>query len=574
MKNFESVIKDTINTLEHLGISDRFQGSNSLPPQNQTTAVYNSGYAQWNYGQAHALFPQVGYPRVVHPSEQTGKLVYPPYNQNGDHLFDFSYAGYNEGWTPLPQPSEVMTTMKLAPGDGQQDDADRIQDAINQISKLPQNPSGFRGSLSLSAGIFYVGHPIEIIQSGIILRGDAAGGTTIQATSAIDPLKAQYLIRVSGEGNEMARKRVAIIDEYVPVGSMKVKVKEPKRFKIGDQIVVAANFNQEWIRQVGMDVIHPKGDTTKNNGWKPGRFDSFRRVMHIDEKSGDIYLNAPLTVSIAKWAGGGHVEAYTSKRVALVGIENLQFIYPTNRDRGPDEIMRGEKGKVKDYRFAAEMFANYVLKVDNAENCWIRNVRSVWFRNFAQLGTNTLTITLEGCQHTYPTAAPTKNPSLVGQFAFEISGQLILIDRCHTEMSFHAYSYKARICGPNVIHQSTSVGRAGDVGPHMKWSSGQLYDSCNFEGALIIQDRFDAGSGHGWSGANSVVWNTVAHAGMIIQQPPTAQNFVIGSSEKKGKPRMPQHPWAWTESEGKKVNPPSLYLAQLHERRRTSAQSS
>jgi hypothetical protein len=57
--------------------------------------------------------------------------------------------------------------------------------------------------------------------------------------------------------------------------------------------------------------------------------------------------------------------------------------------------MRGEKGKTKDYRFAAEMFANYVFKMDNAENCWIRNVRSVWFRNFAQLGTNTLTITLE-----------------------------------------------------------------------------------------------------------------------------------------------------------------------------------
>ena len=43
---------------------------------------------------------------------------------------------------------------------------------------------------------------------------------------------------------------------------------------------------------------------------------------------------------------------------------------------------------------------------------------------------------------------------------------------------------------------------------------------------MIIQDRFDAGSGHGWSGANSVVWNTVAHAGMVVQKPPTAHNFL------------------------------------------------
>lgn len=45
-------------------------------------------------------------------------------------------------------------------------------------------------------------------------------------------------------------------------------------------------------------------------------------------------------------------------------------------------------------------------------------------------------------------------------------------------MSFHAYSYKARICGPNVVHQSTSVGRAGDVGPHMKW--------CKFHCAYLV----------------------------------------------------------------------------------------
>jgi hypothetical protein len=394
MKSFEAAIKNTIQNFEQLGVADRNPGINQYQPPNQTTASYNPGYGQWATFQAPALFPQVEYPSIVHPSEQTGKLVYPPYNESGDHLFDFSYAGYNEGWTPLPNPTS-QATVTLNPGDGNADDADRIQEAINQISKMPLNELGFRGSLLLNAGIFYVGHPIEISQSGIVLRGDAAGGTTIQATSAIDPTKAQYLIRISGEGNEMARKRIAIVDEYVPVGSMKVKVADAKRFKVGDLVVVGANFNQEWVRKIGMDVIHPKGDTSKNNGWKPGRLDSFRRVTHVDVQSGELYLNAPLTVGIAKWAGGGHVEAYKSKRVTLVGVENLQFTYPTNRDRGPDEIMRQEKGKVKDYRFAAEMFANYVFNMDNAENCWIRNVRSVWFRNFAQLGTNTLTITLE-----------------------------------------------------------------------------------------------------------------------------------------------------------------------------------
>lgn len=58
---------------------------------------------------------------------------------------------------------------------------------------------------------------------------------------------------------------------------------------------------------------------------------------------------------------------------------------------------------------------------------------------------------------------------LVGQFAFEISGQLILIEHCHVEYSFHAYSYKGRVPGPNVVYRSDCVARNGDVGPHTKW---------------------------------------------------------------------------------------------------------
>ena len=58
---------------------------------------------------------------------------------------------------------------------------------------------------------------------------------------------------------------------------------------------------------------------------------------------------------------------------------------------------------------------------------------------------------------------------LTGQFAFELSGQMILIDRCHAEYNFHSYSYKGRVPGPNVVYQSSCVAKNGDVGPHMKW---------------------------------------------------------------------------------------------------------
>lgn len=45
----------------------------------------------------------------------------------------------------------------------------------------------------------------------------------------------------------------------------------------------------------------------------------------------------------------------------------------------------------------------------------------------------------------------------------------------------------------------------------------------------------------------------------------------VGSSSKRGKARVPEHDWAWEEHPDRKVNPPSLYMAQLHERRRKAA---
>ncbi|CAO3613704.1 unnamed protein product [Cunninghamella echinulata] len=354
----------------------------------------------------------------------------------------------------------------------------------------------------------------------------------------------------------------------LPVGSTQLTIKHAdRRYKRGDIIIVAIQFNDNWIKAIGMDIIHPKGDTTKNNGWRPGKFEHFRRIVAIQ---GDIItLNSPLTTRLEKKYGGGYVELYQSSRIDNIGLQHLVFIDRRNSQKNKEDIMRDEKSKVKDYRFAAEMFDQVLIEMNHAENCWVKQVTSVWWRNFIRLGTNTLAITLSNCSHTFPSGNSTAKQSIipiVGQFGFEISGQLILVEHCHVENSFHAYSYKGRIPGPNVIYKSECTGKLGDVGPHMKWSSGQLYDNCNFEGQMIVQDRYDAGSGHGWSGANCVIWNTVAHSGMVVQKPPTAQNFLFGSSSARGKARIVHHPWAWEELPDTRVYPPSLYLAQLHDR--------
>jgi hypothetical protein len=86
-----------------------------------------------------------------------------------------------------------------------------------------------------------------------------------------------------------------------------------------------------------------------------------------------------------------------------------------------------------------------------------------------------------------------------------------------------------------------------------------LWDNIDAPGGEInIRDRGNSGTGHGWAGANQVVWNCVAR-GMIIEDPPTAQNWAIGcKGEHKGDGK-------W-ESIGDPVLPHSLYLAQLKDR--------
>ena len=76
---------------------------------------------------------------------------------------------------------------------------------------------------------------------------------------------------------------------------------------------------------------------------------------------------------------------------------------------------------------------------------------------------------------------------------------------------------------------------------------------------LRAQNRRYSGSGHGWAGANFVLWNCKA-AGMTVQQPPTANNFAIGCVVENASGN------GYWESKNAPVAPRSLYLRQLEDR--------
>lgn len=154
------------------------------------------------------------------------------------------------------------------------------------------------------------------------------------------------------------------------------------------------------------------------------------------------------------------------------------------------------------------------------------------------------------------------------RYNFALAGQLTLVQRGHAETARHAFVVDSRVPGPNVFLDCDSINEFATSEPHHRWSVGGLFD--NIKANIAIQDRAWLGSGHGWAGANYVAWNT--EGDLVVQQPPTAQNYAIGHVGRKVNPFVPnsddrrQRLDGYWEKHGQHVSPRSLYLQQLQER--------
>ncbi len=140
--------------------------------------------------------------------------------------------------------------------------------------------------------------------------------------------------------------------------------------------------------------------------------------------------------------------------------------------------------------------------------------------------------------------------------------KLVLFNRCNSDDGRHDYVTGSTTVGPNVFLEGHTTRANSESGPHHRWAVGTLFDRLvieGAEGALSAYDRSYLGSGHGWSGAYQVFWNSRAPF-MRCEQPPTAHNWNVGSIA----PRR-SGDCAWT-SFGAAVTPASLYRAQLSDR--------
>ncbi|MDP6039681.1 MAG: hypothetical protein QGG64_14115 [Candidatus Latescibacteria bacterium] len=485
--------------------------------------------------------------KLVYPGED-GKLVYTP-DEECNVIPDFSHCGYMGGGVALPDVPVVMAVEPLAEGD----DTERLQAAIDEVSERAVDGNGFRGTLLLKRGEYRVGGTLEVRASGVVLcgEGDGEDGTILIATGQ----GKRTLIEFEGRGRnprEVKGTRQAIADDYVPVGARTFEIADASGFAARDQVVVHRPSTAEWISAIGMDRIEMPKPTVVQ--WKPGTYDfHFDRIVTA-VGGNQITIDAPMGNAIEREFGGGSIYKYEFPgRIEQVGIENL---------RGVSEFDASEKDRRREDEFIDEDHAWNFVVFSKVKNAWARNVTSVHFGYACvTIGSQAKWMTVQDCQCLDPVSMITGSR----RYSFPIHGQLSLVQRCYTRRGRHDYVLHARVPGPNAFVDCVADIAHSDTGPHHRWSICTLFDNVIVNGnAINVQDRQSSGTGHGWAGAQKVLWNCEAES-FIVQKPPTSQNYAIGCIGKKREGKHKREDAYW-ESHGEKVTPRSLYLKQLEDR--------
>jgi hypothetical protein len=459
-----------------------------------------------------------------------GRLVYKT-DADGNHIMDFSTAGYMGGGVALPT---VAAKVTLSPSGG--DDKTPIQNAIDQVSAMPL-VNGFRGAVVLSAGTFKANGSLTVAASGVAVRGagSGAGGTLINCSGS-------SLFRIMGGGSFSTGNSVNIADAFVPSGAMSLNVSSASGFAVGNTILITKTVTKAWLHYIGMDSLMNGGvaDTWLAVGTD---ITTDRTIAGISGNK--ITFDGPITDNFdSEYQGSpvGTVAKYTfSGRLTQCGLEDLKIVAPADTSSFPS------------------------ITMDSVMDCWVRNIVIQDGVNCVSVRKCSRRITFDNViiNHTVPTT----NPAL--PMDFTCRGTQLLFNRCRTNgVGSWCWTTGSIGTGPMVVLNFKSTQTTG-IEPHQRWSTGILADCDSIPNSdqthqgISFRNRGTYGSGHGWTTGWSVAWNAIAPYFLVSNAPGTI-NWAIGGFGTKTT--------ISGDSDGiydhfnSTVAPKSLYLQQLLER--------
>ena len=469
---------------------------------------------------------------------------FPAADEQGNIIPDFSRVGYRWGDQSIPD-VPVVETLE-APADGS-DAHTLIQQAIDRVSSLPLT-GRWRGAILLKKGVYNISASLKIQESGIVLRGEGydANGTVLVATG-----KSQYNLIVFSSGttrmipSSPTGSIMNVKEDYVPVGRFWVTVTDPQRFSVGDQVILYRPASEQWISDIRMDQIEEREGTVQ---WDPQQY-VVKMERVITMICGDtLHFDNPCVMALERKYGGGAVYKYRyEKRLEECGVENmlLRSYYASDTD--------------EDHGWSA-------IEMKTVEHSWVRDVHSEYFGfGLVTIASSSKNITVADCECREAKSVITGSR----RYSFNVNGSLNLVIGCRAFDGRHDYVTGSRQAGTNAFVRCTARRTHADIGPHQRWNMGTLYDNIDTDGEINVQDRQYYGTGHGWAGANQVLWNCTADR-VAVQSPwASAKNYSIGTIGQKtpGDFRTPERPDGVWIAAGRHVDPGSLYEAQLELRR-------
>ena len=479
-----------------------------------------------------------------------GRLIARP-DALGNRILDESGVGYKGGLVPLPSTNVVPVKITVTPVAG--DNVSNIQAAINYVSTLPLDANGFRGAVLLSNGVYQCASTINIKASGVVLRGMSSNtngsGTVLRATATT-----QYtLVEITGSGSASSGTTHTITNLYVPVGARSFYVDNTSGLSVGAEVFVRRVATTNWIHDLGMDLLGPPPDVP----WTASGYmmDMDRVITHIEDNH--IFVDAPITCAIDARYANGTIRPFTwSGLITNVGVEHIF---------GKSDYFGGTTNETHGWTF---------IQFDKTVNGWARDVNSQYFGySCVNLNSGDKFITVQDCQSLDPISIITGSR----RYAFVMNGaQYCLVKNCYTREDRHQFVTQALTIGPNVFVDGTSDNAHAEAGPHQRWATGILWDNIIVHGNNNdIQNAGNYGTGHGWEGASCVIWNNAAN-GFIVQNPPGANNWLIGSvgpiqngtAWNIGYTNMQHAPGNYDSSGSTATNvfPDSIYFSQLQDR--------
>ncbi len=445
---------------------------------------------------------------IVKPSGN--KLLYNAYNEQGDKLSDFSYAGFYGGKIELPDTDKLPVAMVLSPS-GTDDDTEMIQDAIDKVYN--ESSDSRMKVIKLTAGKYYINSTGIKLNSGIVLSGEGQGptGTIIYAK---DPVSSD-VITANGGSIKRSSDKISITDSYIKSGSKIITVEDSTQFSVGDSVCIDHPSSPDWIAAMQMQNVKNKDGNLLS--WQDEAL-NVKTERVITEKNGNkLTLDHGLFIPYDKTYSQSYIyKIDDSKRVHDVGVENLRVVSAFN-------------GKPYDNNHAR--LAIYVKRV---KNMFVRNVtaKNMWHGVFG-CREECSQITVENCSNIEPIS--TIEGGKRYPFFADIGTEKILFKGCYSYDGRHDYIAIKGTAGPVVFTDSIADMSNACSETHAEFATGVLFDnlyqiSDKSNGYFAFSNRglYGTDTPQGWTAAGCVAWNCLANSIIVLKPPLSYQNFTVG----------------------------------------------